>query len=85
MIIDILFALGAILFTYSAIPQIKKLYRYKRADDISLTKQKILAVAISITIVACIISNLPISILVNSIQLILVIITMLQIKRYRNE
>lgn len=83
MIGDILFTLAALGFTYSAVPQILKLYRIKNSTGISFKRHKILFACIVTTIVACIHTNLWLSTIMNSIQLAFVIILMYQIKKYR--
>ena len=85
MLGDILFTLAAIGFTYSAVPQILKLYKVKNSIGISYARHKILLVCIIVTIIACIYTKLWLSTAMNSIQLVCVIILMCQIKKYRRE
>lgn len=82
-IVDILFTIAAFGFTLSAIPQIIKLYKTKTANDVSLTRNQMIWSMLSITILGCIIGNLLFSIIMNTIQIILVTIMIFQIKRYR--
>lgn len=85
MITDILFTLAALGFTYSAVPQILKLRRTKNSIGLSLTRNKIILVCIILTIIACVMSELLLSTIMNCIQLVFVIVVIYQIKKYRRQ
>ena len=83
MIGDILFTLAALGFTYSAIPQIIKLYKVKNSIGISYARHRIVLACVIITIIACVHTKLWLSTAMNIIQLIFVLVLMWQIKYYR--
>ena len=83
MLGDILFTLAAIGFTYSAVPQIIKLYKVKNSVDISYARHRIVLACVIITIIACVHTKLWLSTAMNIIQLIFVLVLMWQIKYYR--
>lgn len=83
MLPDILFTLAALGFTYSVIPQMLKLKRVKDSTGVSLTRTRIIVACIVITIIACVLSNLLFSTVMNCIQLGFILIVMKQIKKYR--
>ena len=85
MLGDILFTLAALGFTYSSVPQILKLYKIKNSTGISYSRHKILLICIVITIIACVHTKLWLSTIMNSVQLIFVVVMMWQIKRYRKK
>jgi len=84
-LIDILFTIAAFGFTYSAVPQILKLYRTKQVVGISLLRQFLIFACVEITIAACLLSNLVFSMVMNIIQLIFVTTMILQQIHYETK
>lgn len=83
MIADILLTIAAFGFTFSVLPQMTLLYKKKRSDEVSLFRNILLALCVSITIVAQILLCTSFAVVMNSIQLVLCIVLLVQIWYYR--
>jgi len=83
MIADILLTIAAFGFTFSVIPQMTLLYHKKRSEEVSFVRNVLLAGCVVITIIANMILQTWFAMIMNSVQLILCIVLLAQIKYYR--
>lgn len=85
MIADILLTIAAFGFTFSVIPQMTLLYKKKRSEEVSFVRNVLLAMCVALTIYANMILQTWFAMIMNSIQLILCIVLLAQIKYYRRQ
>jgi uncharacterized protein with PQ loop repeat len=85
LIVDILITIGSISFLLAGIRQLKKLLRIHKTDGISATYFKLRIIAIACIISGYIIACLPLSVFINSLALIIDIVILILIAKYRRK
>ena len=83
MIIDILFTIGIVGFLWSSLKQLRKIFRTKNTDGLSLTHYYIKVIAISCMIIGYLLSKLPMSLIISLVELSINLISIHLIVRYR--
>jgi uncharacterized protein with PQ loop repeat len=84
IIADLIIAIGTTAFILAGIRQLRKILYTHKTDGLSATQYKIKVFALMCMINAYIISNLPYAIMTNIIDLIIVILILYHIAKYRN-
>lgn len=83
LIIDLLFTCGVLSFLWSCVRQLQKILRTRQTGGLSLTHYYIKTIAILCMIVGYILSSLPISLSVSIVELIVTLVSIEKICKYR--
>lgn len=82
---EIMGTIGSLIICISALPQIMKTYKTKKADDISIPYLLLLMFGMTLTMIYSIYTGDPVFIFGNSLSLFSVGILILLCLRYRSE
>jgi len=83
-LVDVIFAVGTLSFLVAGFRQASKLYKDKKTDGVSLTHYRVKLFALSCMLVGYAISNLPLSIIVSVADLLINIIAIRLVTKYRH-